>query len=131
MTDKFKRDPENGMLIGPDECHYDTEQDVYHFAVLGLCGCGNPADAYNLARAILRICDRRKYHETRSGKDWLDIEAESAKLIAAKPEMTEHLLLHFLTKCNVIEHGGSVGGSWLTATGEAIVDLPPRDDDGP
>lgn len=57
---EFPRDPHNGMIIGPDDCHYDNEKQVFHFAVLGLCGCGYPDEAYNFILEILKLADRRK-----------------------------------------------------------------------
>lgn len=29
---EFKTDPENGYLVGPDGCHYRTEQQAFHYA---------------------------------------------------------------------------------------------------
>lgn len=126
MEAAFPRDPTNGLLVGPDGGHYETAHKVYHFGVLGMCGCGNPEEAYNLVRDVLAACDRRGCHDNPPTRAWVNIESEIEKLILTKPELTAHVLLHFLTKCDVIEHGGSVGGSWLTAMGERIVDAGPQ-----
>jgi hypothetical protein len=120
MAEKFPRDPENGCLIGPDGCHYDTEQDVYHFAVLGLCGCGRPDEAYNFVRDVLAKLDRR------GDGPWINAEDAIALDIDANPKMAAHAILHLLANLNVMEHGGSVGGSWLNDMGHAIVDAGPR-----
>ena len=121
MIEKFPRDPSNGCLIGPDGCHYDTEHEVYHFAVLGLCGCGSPVEAYNFVREVLTKLDRRK-------EPWIDAEAEVAALVAQQPDMAAHVLLHLLDTRNVMEHGGGIGGSWLNGMGHGIVDAGPVED---
>ncbi len=110
----WPRDPDNGMLIGPDDCHYDTEQEIFHFAVLGLCGCGDTDGAYNFCVRALQRCDTRS--EYRFAEDGVK------ELVRSDPDMAAHVLQHLLTDKDVIEHGGSVGGSWLTDMGEAIVD---------
>ena len=118
---EWKKDPANDMWIGPDTCHYDTQREAMHFGVLGMCGCGNPKEAYNFLRDILKICDRRANHDDDKAP-WVNAQEEIAKLVAANPDLSAHVLLHFLTDKDVLEHGGSVGGSWLTSMGQQIVD---------
>ena len=70
-----------------------------------ICGCGNPEDAVELVRQILNLCplhtDRR----------W-----EKAKeLIGSSGAF--HIVLSDLTEAQLMEHGGSIGGSWLTDRG--------------
>jgi hypothetical protein len=121
----LQKDPSNDCFIGADGCHYETEWEARHIGQLGMCGCGQPEEAYNFLRQVLSICDRRGCHDNPPTKEWVMIEPEIAKLIAAKPDTVAHVLLHFLTDKDVLEHGGSVGGSWLTPAGEEIVDSPP------
>lgn len=116
----MERDPESDCFIGADNCHYDTEWEARSIGTLGMCGCGTPEEAYNFLREVLRVCDRRD-----RTKEWVSAEAVVSKMIAAHPDLTAHILMHFLTDKEVIEHGGSVGGSWLTKTGEEIVDGEP------
>lgn len=122
---ELKRDPRNGMLIGPDGANYENEKQVFHYAVLGMCGCGDPEGAYNFLLNILKLADRRAYYASRCSKEWVALERETTAAIACDPEMAAHVLLHFLTDRNVLEHGGSVGGSWLTDLGAQIVDAGP------
>lgn len=110
-------DQENGCFIGPDGCHYDTEWEARSIGVLGMCGCGCPEDAYNFLREVLMCFDRRD-----KSKEWINAEDAVEKLILAKPDIAAHVLSHFLTDKDTLEHGGSVGGSWLTTSGEEIVD---------
>ena len=121
----LKRDPENDCFVGYDECHYDTEWEAYSIGTLGMCGCGTPEEAYNFLHAVLMICDRRGCHDNPPTRDWIAIESEIAKLVAAQPELVAHVLMHLLTAKDVITHGGSVGGSWLTELGEELVDAGP------
>lgn len=114
----LKTDPENGMLIGPDGCHYESEKEAAHYALLHLCGCGNPEEAYNFCRAALMAFDRRD-----GSKRWVDAEAAIEELVKAKPDIAAHVLSHMLNHYDLLEHGGSVGGSWLTENGERIVDM--------
>lgn len=123
MSDWLKRDPSNGCLVGPDGCHYDNEQQVCHYALLHLCGCGVPEDAYNLCRDILSCFDRRGCHDNPPKREWIQAEDAIAKIVKERPDETAHVLAHLLTHLRLIEHGGTVGGSWLTEDGERIVDL--------
>jgi hypothetical protein len=116
---ELKRDPANAMLIGPDGAHYANEHMVYHYAVLGLCGCGNPEEAYNFCREALSACDRR------GGGEWTSAQDAVRDLILRDPDVAAHAILHLLDNLQLIEHGGSIGGSWLTPRGERIVDLRP------
>lgn len=113
----LKRDPSNNCLIGPDDCHYENEHQVYHYALLHLCGCGCPEEAYNFCRDALKSFDRRD-----KDKDWINAEDAVKALIIQKPDEAAHVISHLLSHLNLLEHGGSVGGSWLTELGEVIVD---------
>jgi len=117
----YKRDPANGMLVGPDDCHYANEHQINHFALLKMCGCGVPEDAYNFCRKILECYDARDTAR------WLGNGGEVAvkKIIIDDPETAAHVMSHFFTHLKLLEHGGSVGGSWLTDAGKRIVDMPP------
>lgn len=119
MSSWLKRDSKNGMLIGPDGAHYENEHQACHYALLKLCGCGSPEDAYNFCRDVLACFDRR-------GKgDWIQAEDAVAAIIKERPGDAAHVIAHLLTHLDLLEHGGSVGGSWLTDNGARIVDLGP------
>lgn len=80
------------------------------------CGCGNPDDAYGALRDTLDAYDN---DEARGGwdgrvqrtKDWW------AKL----GDGYAHLLLYFIDAAGLLEHGGSVGGSWLSEDGKLVL----------
>jgi hypothetical protein len=120
----LKTDPENGLLIGPDGCHYSNDHQAAHSGLLHLCGCGSPEDAYNFCRDVLVAFDRRENRKDGT-KPWVDAERVVAGIIRERPDEAAHVIAHLLTHLNLLEHGGSVGGSWLTPDGERIVDLGP------
>ncbi len=111
------------MLVGPDGCHYENEHHVLHYAVLHLCGCGQPEEAFNLCRDVLDCFDRREARK--GGDEWIDAEAAVTEIIKTRPEITAHVISHLLTHFDLLEHGSSVGGSWLTTRGERVVDHGP------
>jgi hypothetical protein len=117
-SDWLKTDPENGCLIGPDGGHYDNEHQAAHYGVLHLCGCGCPEDAYNFCRDVLVAFDRRD-----QSKEWIDAEGAVKTIILERPDEAAHVISHFLSHFRLLEHGGSVGGSWLTDDGARIVDM--------
>ena len=126
---EFKTDPSNGYLVGPDGCHYQTEKHAFHYAFLGMCGCGSPEDAYNFCRDVLTKFDRRANHED-DKLPWVMAEDEVKKLILERPDDAAHVLSHLLSERKLLEHGGSVGGSWLTKWGEQLVDGGPMAEGG-
>jgi len=115
----LKRDPENGFLLGPDGCHYSNEHQAAHFGLLHLCGCGSPEDAYNFCRDALACFDRRGTSERINAEDALK------RLIQERPDDAAHVLAHLFSHLDLLEHGGSVGGSWLTPNGKRVVDMGP------
>lgn len=82
---------------------------------LGFCGCGSPEEAFWLVRDLLRLCP---FYENR--------QAVQARL----PDLgVEMLVLYTIDHAGLIEHGGSVGGSWITEKGQRLLDLLERWDE--
>jgi hypothetical protein len=123
MSEWLKRDPENGYMIGPDGGHYQNEHQAAHYGLLKLCGCGSPEEAYNFCRDALSCFDRRGCHDHPPTRDWIDAENALKELIRARPDDAAHVFAHLLTNLRLLEHGGSVGGSWLTDNGARIIDM--------
>lgn len=71
---------------------------------LGLCGCGNPEEAFELVRDLLRLAP---FYEHRD---------EVRALIG--DGAPSHIILSTLDHADLIEHGGSIHGSWLTDKGQ-------------
>lgn len=115
----LKRDPANNQFVGPDNCHYANAHQAMHYGLLRLCGCGSPEDAYNFCQTALTFFDRR------GAKEWVNAENALERHIANDPATAAHVIAHLLTHLKLLEHGSTVGGSWLTTTGEAVVDTGP------
>ena len=77
--------------------------------VLGGCGCGNSDELADRAVALLGYFATP--HDERDTKD--------------NPYNNEVLevLAHWMDSKELIEHGGGVGGSWLTARGQQAYDV--------
>lgn len=72
---------------------------------LNLCGCGNPDSAWRMVYDLLRLTPYYKDSGYRKAV-WL-IGSEGA----------HHIVLSAMTHAELIEHGGGIGGSWITDKG--------------
>ncbi len=131
MSEVPEPDTDNPGRWMLDGCSYDSEWSAWSTGVLGMCACGSPEDAYNFLRLALQGFDRRGVHDKPPTREWINAEAALVEMVKASPETAAHALLHLLDSRDVIEHGGSVGGSWLTALGEALVDAAPAPAEDP
>ena len=75
--------------------------------VLKFCGCGNPSAAACLVRDILRLSPLYDHQE------------ELGKLLPSKGIV--YFVLYSLNEAGLFEHGGSVGGGWLTEAGKKFL----------
>jgi hypothetical protein len=73
---------------------------------LDLCGCGRPADAYELIRDIISLAP---FFEN---ERWRLVESLIGNAGA------HHIVLSALENADLIEHGSSISGSWLTPKGK-------------
>lgn len=69
-----------------------------------LCGCGRPEAAYELVRDLLALAPF-----------WENPEEVQQRI--GEPG-AYHIVLCTMERADLIEHGGSLGGSWLTPKGE-------------
>lgn len=83
---------------------WDSFDDVILRGYLGVCGCGYPIDATNELYSILT--------KIKDGKQRQCCVKTGASM----------LMLYFLDKTEIIEHGSSVGGAWLTKKGEGLLE---------
>lgn len=112
---EFKTDPDNGMLIGPKGCHYNSEAEAMYYDQIGLCGCGRPEDVHKF---LLDCMSANNDHYTN-----LIDHKKVIELIKAKPEVVAEFVLHFLDDREITEHGSSVYGSWLTERGKQVLNV--------
>lgn len=79
------------------------------------CGCGSPEEASRALLQLLRLHPLFEHYGELH--DWIgDIGPE-------------YLLLYMLDRFELTEHGGSVGGAWLTEKGEAVRDALAREEE--
>lgn len=75
------------------------------------CGCNQPDAAYGLVRNILNLAP---FYED---GNWQKVQ----ELIGSDGAF--QIVIGVLTEAELLEHGGSMGGSWLTPKGEYVRDL--------
>lgn len=90
----------------PAEQHVLEHLYLVFYGDLGLCGCGNPETALTLIRDLLRLAP---FHQD---GHWQQVHA----LIGS--DGAHHIVLSALDNADLIEHGGSIGGSWATDKGQ-------------
>lgn len=71
---------------------------------LRLCGCGSPEEAFDLVRDLLNLAP---FYENRDEVTALIGDGGPA-----------HIVLSALDGADLLEHGGTIHGSWLTNKGE-------------
>jgi hypothetical protein len=104
---------------GPDGCDYDNIKDYILTGLLGFCGCGMPEEALKWLRGCLADIEHRTEVEWKQSPPVYQgrIYARMEPL----PRGVEYLLWYWMDKLELIEHGGSVGGSWLTERGKHLL----------
>lgn len=88
-----------------DEANYIVQH--YYFDVLEFCGCYTPEVALNLIEEGLERFDRDGDKEWVSQTEWVD---------------NNLILAYLLSSLDLTEHGGGIGGSWLTAKGKKLLE---------
>ena len=91
----------------PDGCWYESPQDYLWVGVLGGCGCGSG----NLPERAYEVLNN--FGKPHMAEDRFRVYDDPANEVIA----------HWLDSKGLIEHGGSVGGSWLTKKGQELLEL--------
>lgn len=96
-------------MTTPTTASVEFEHAAQHMNVitdeLNICGCGNPEDAYVLVRGLLGLMPLFED----------DHLSRATELIGTSGAI--HLVLGSLESADLITHGGTVMGSWLTEKG--------------
>lgn len=111
-----------GVIDGPcpvddgawhlDGCHWESPLEAFGMSVLGFCGCMDPKGMADQIVDYLAIVARREGELS----NW---ESARAMLYERFPEEWYRLLIQYLVDDKELtEHGGSVGGAWLTDAGK-------------
>ncbi len=107
-----------------------NRQDLRVFLQGWQCGCGSPETSVRFVYDILKTIDTRWkqshplsiFHASdRPALDAIWKEHRGAMKALLPTEGIEYFVLYVLTEWDLLEHGGSVGGSWLTDKGKDVL----------
>lgn len=91
--------------------------------IFGWCGCGRPEDAaVTILRALEYVAERCELMHGDDNDKWIK-KADVLRKKWQPDEGIECVLLYVLDAAELTEHGGSVGGSWLSKKGCDVLDL--------
>ncbi|NUQ98305.1 MAG: hypothetical protein HOY79_17735 [Streptomyces sp.] len=90
-----------------ERCHLHA---LFYDHIVG-CGCNQPETAYNLVRNILNLAPFY------TDGNWRKVET----LIGS--EGAFQIIVGLLSSLDLLEHGSSMGGSWITPKGEYVREL--------
>lgn len=90
--------------IDQDGCSWSSPNDWLWSGILGGCGCGSSEEFGELTFKVLEFFSIPIMERTRYIYD----------------TPIEEVIAHWLTDKGIIEHGTSIGGSWLTEKGEEV-----------
>lgn len=120
---------ESEVVCGNHEKWYeksliDPLMDEFWYHDLGLCGCNCPEDTKEAIRKYLHI--RKDFHDKELTYEGV-VRRYRTDLGIDEHSQVQHGVLQFmmyiLDKEGYTEHGGSVGGCWLTKKGEMFMDV--------
>jgi|GEM_PF-1971485 len=91
-----------------------------------LCGCGSSEAMWMIIQAALERASKPWPKDDVSKRagfyDAMDIARNDDEPIVLPPLAVE-FVAQVLTTCDLMEHGGSVGGSWLTPQGKVLLEF--------
>jgi hypothetical protein len=105
-----------------------TRQELRVFLNEWFCGCGSPESVARFVRDVLAVYDCRHGHglslfnpddRPKLKQLWADTDAAVNALMPS--DGVQYFVLYVLTHWDLLEHGGTVGGSWLTEKGKAVL----------
>ena|SRR5690242_1445311 len=104
----------------------EEKDDLQHihrllFQDLKFCGCGDPEAVYELVRDLLELFgERTDYIRSLSPGEWATGGPRTCEQVRERitnSEAAYYAILYWLDGADLLEHGGSVGASWLTEKG--------------
>lgn len=105
-----------------DEVDYPNEVQQFYYGALNWCGCGNPDEALGFMRDVLAIMKARSDENCSGSYKGSAYEARTLELDAKLGDgMLGLSYLYMIDSYGLTEHGGSIGGSWLTGEGERVL----------
>lgn len=112
----------------PDRCYCNElpKADLHteaHFANhvvfqdLGICGCGDPDGALDRMQDVLNLAPFYEGHDTPEGANWQRVnELFNGDGVGAE------FFVNILNKADLMEHGGSSMGGWITPKGKRFLE---------
>lgn len=102
--------------INDDEVQYPNEIQKFYYAKLKWCGCGSPAEVMKFMHNVLQtIYDRRANWTAETTQKIFDLVPRDTQLGMS--------YMYMLDGFGLLEHGTSIGGSWLSDEGERVLKL--------
>lgn len=94
--------------------------EAIYFKEIEMCNCGQPEEVKKFIYELLK-----NHKEYKDGKITCEIMVENRKRIIKETntDIVFEFVFHVLECNGLLEHGGSVYGSWLTTKGERFFDL--------
>lgn len=113
----------------------------FYYQVIGLCGCGSPGDRLLLIKSLLnQVYDRTTDYRV------ADLDRDAMAGLYEKHQRKLHAVFGFaenpgegmfsdiqngvvqfvmdiLDEADLLEHGGSIGGAWLSKNGEKMREI--------
>lgn len=99
-----KEDDTEFGYIDQDGVSYRSPAEWLFTGIMGGCGCGSSEDL--AVKAIELLIDFEKPHPDRR----IDVYGQSFW----------ELMAHWMDSVHLIEHGGSIGGAWLSEKGKQV-----------
>ena len=96
----------------------------FYYEKLNFCGCGSPWDVLYTIKKILNVISQKKDYDY---EDYWNKFRNSLNIMIDKNNFSVNegvfqIILNVLNNCDVLEHGSSIGGSWLTDYGKELLE---------
>lgn len=92
---------------------------------LNLCGCGTDDPPRIVARILWALWESHKARKDVRTYDYIPDDPTTARVIYGKDKWDDPIVefaLHVLGSRDIVEHGTSIGGAWLTEKGVAAAE---------
>lgn len=109
--------PDSCLAYNDSNIHFDEEalveelDELFSIEIMGLCGCGAPELCQRDIRNILRVFNGEWDDRRKNLQKYFNVQSiyENSLLL---------FLVYMLNDKDMLEHGTSVGGSWITDLGQ-------------
>jgi len=102
-----------GVEYEVDGVSYEDELEYILLETVGFCGCGSPEDAAKFLMECLETHEKPEDHDYDKDKEFWSKHGSGG----------EYFIRYALDRSGLTEHGGSVGGAWLTDFGNHVLEL--------